>query len=892
MTTANTPKESGRWTRRMLVGTVMFSRRHAWSITALATVAALASLIFIISNFKIDTSVSRLLFRRGDFTHVNKELVHDFPSLGRRIIVEVHSDDASTTAQATRDIVQILKLHPHSYPFVYAPTSEPLFRRDGLLYLSTPRLRQVLTRLTKAEPLLGSLQAHPNVRGYAHLLGEIIRNLRELPTQERHMVASIIDKATFAMNRKERSSPGARTPLDFESTLLGSSSRFAQAHTRTSVVIVSLPRTDNTSDRMHEAVSRLKSLLHNDAQLLRTRAHWAYTGSVILSLDQLRAVTSGTDLATLLSIVLSIVILIVGLRSIRLLLPILICLLIGLIVTAAFALMALGPLNLITVAFGVLFIGLGVDFSIQFCIRLQEELSKQANAEMAFSATAYRIGFALFLAALAAASCFYAVIPSGYSGIRDLGIIAGTGALIALVLNLTLLPALLTVFRAGRITIARPPVPFAKLPVKKLARPIFLFSLVMLAISVVVIPRLEFDFDLAHLENHNTSAYRVLHQLERKLSFSPYTLEAVAPNLARANRWAVTLRHLTSVGRVLTLSSYIPEHQKTKMAMISNAALLYPPPFASSPRASLARDPQRDCRVLRSLGREAHQQSRTAPLSMREVLVRFANATNSAFGSRCALPALESLNRHAVRPLLELSREVARLLNPVPITIRSLPATIREDYLASNGKARVEIFSRLDLHKSRNLQKFVSQVTRVIPDVGGTPVLFVRGGKIVTSAFREASLLAFLFIIIVVSVVLRSLRDLSLTIVPLALSVSLTLTTLSLLGIQFNIANIIVIPLSIGLSVAFGIYMILRWKNNHYDIRQVLRSSVPEGILVSGMTTLLVFGTLVLTPSPGLFSLGITLVVALFWTLVSSLIILPSMLYLVEASIHHRGTQT
>ena len=876
----------------MLVGTVMFSRRRAGWVTALATVLALAGLVFIISSFKIDTSVSRLLFRKGDFTHVNEELVHDFPSLGRRIIIEVDSDEASTTVRAVLDIVQILKLHPRSYPFVYAPTSEPLFREDGLLYLSTSRLRQVLARLTKAEPLLGTLQDSPNIRGYAQLLGEILRNLRKLPAPERRMVASIVDRATFAMNRKAQNSPGARVPLALENTLLGSSSRLAQAHTRTGIVIVSLPRTDSTSARLREAVSRLKSLLRSDAQLLHTHAHWAYTGSVILSLDQLRAVTSGTDLATLLSLALSIVILIVGLRSARLLLPILICLLIGLIVTAAFALAVLGPLNLITVAFGVLFIGLGVDFSIQFCIRLQEELSKQASVDMAFSATAYRIGFALFLAALAAASCFYAVIPSGYSGIRDLGIIAGTGALIALVLNLTLLPALLTLFRAGRITIARPPVPFAKLPVKKLARPVFLFSLVMLAISVVVIPRLEFDFDLAHLENHNTSAYRVLHRLESKLSFSPYTLEAIAPNLAQANRWAATLGHLTSVGRVLTLSSYIPGHQKTKMAMISNVALLYPPPLTSTPPASLARDPQRDCHVLRSLGREARQQSRTAPVSMRGVLVRFANATSSSFGSRCALPALESLDRRAVLPLLELSREVARLLNPVPVTIRSLPATIREDYLAPNGKARVEIFSRLDLHKSRNLQKFVSQVTRLIPDVGGTPVLFVRGGKIVTTAFREASLLAFLFIIIVVSIVLRNLRDLSLTIVPLALSVSLTLTTLSLLGIQFNIANIIVIPLSIGLSVAFGIYMILRWKNNHYDIRQVLRSSVPEGILVSGMTTLLVFGTLVLTPSPGLFSLGITLVIALFWTLVSSLVILPPMLYMVEASIHHRGTQT
>jgi hopanoid biosynthesis associated RND transporter like protein HpnN len=881
------PKESVRWTRKLLVGTVMFSRRRYVFVIALALLLALGSLGLIVNNFKINTDTTRLLFKHGSFTRLNNRLARDFPSLSSRIIIVVHSGEPSTTVDAVTDIVHVLKRHPRSYPFVYAPNAEPLFQRDGLLFLSRPRLRSVLQSVAQAEPFLGAVLNHPNVKGYALFLGEIIQHLHHLPQGEQPLLVSILKQNVALVSGR---SPSSKTGLHFEKAFLGRS--LATFSTETAEVIVSLPHGSGTARHARRAVQRLRLLLSNDHALARTGAHWALTGSVVLGLDQLRAVTSGTQLATVLSIVFSMALLILGLRSARLLLPILITLLMGLLYTAAFALGVLGPLNLISVAFGVLFIGLGVDFSIQFCIRLQEELAKQSDPNMAFSATAYRIGFALVIAAVAAASCFYAVIPTGYSGIRDLGIIAGTGALVALVLNLTLLPALLTLFRAGRITIARPPVPFAKLPVQKMGRPVLMFSLFMIALSLFLIPRLSFDFDLAHLENRDSVAYRVLHKLEKKLTFSPYTLEAIAPNLNQAARWATDLHRLPSVGRVLTLRSYIPSNQKTKIAMISNTALLYPP-FVSAPaRITLGRNVPHDCQLLSRLGREAGRHAAEAPTPLKDVLLRFSNAFNRAFGTRCSRTAMASLNQGAIAPLVGLGVKVVRLLNPTPVTVQSLPATLRRNYLAVNGHARVEIFSRLNLHHARNLQEFVDQVTRVIPNVGGTPVLFVRGGQIVTAAFRQASLLAFLFIVVVVCIVLRNIRDVALTLVPLVLSVSLTLSTLALLGVRFNLANIIVIPLSIGLSVAFGIYMILRWKNNHYDIRQVLRSSVPEGIMVSGMTTLVVFGTLVLTPSPGLYSLGTTLLIALFWTLVSSLVILPCILFVVETSLHRVSTRT
>ena len=856
----------------------MRSRQHAVAVTAAAVFLVVIAGAYTVTHFSIDTSATRLLFRGGRVTRLNRELARDFPSLGRRIIVVVQGHDSSGTAQAVHDIVSILQAHPRTYPFVYAPTSEPIFTRDGLLYLPVGRLRAVLRNLARAEPILGTFLSRPNFSGYARFLNDLIRHADRVPDDERGFVLSIINKnITLLDNNKIFLSK-----IPTHSSGLEGPEGLPSLGQRISPIIVSLPKEDASADHAGEAVSHLENLLKENPVLRKTHASWALTGSVVLSLDQLRDVTAGTDLATILSVLLSIVLLIIGLRSVRLLLPILITLIVGLICTAAFALLALGPLNMISVAFGVLFIGLGVDFSIQFCIRLQEELAKQSDSQMAYNATAYRIGLALILAALAAASCFYAVIPTGYSGIRALGIIAGTGSLIALVLNLTLLPALLTLFHAGRTTISRPPIPFAKLPVEKMGRPVLSLSLVILAGSILILPRLNFDFDLAHLENQHSQAVQILHKIESRTRLSPYTLEAVAPSLAVADRWAKAVRHLPAVGRVLTLDSYIPSHQTEKLRLIANVALLYPPPqlIPLTPQSHQSEE-LRDCSLLVKLGKVAANRASQEPQDFRAPLMHLSETLQNNFGKRCPTSSLKTLQRHLVDPLVEQANHVTDFLSPQRVSKNTLPSILRADYLASSGHARVEIFSRLNLHKADNLRIFVDQVTHVIPDVGGTPVLFVRGGKIVTAAFREASLLAFLFIVLVVSLVLRNPRDVVLTMIPLIISVALTLMTMFICGLHFNIANIIVIPLSIGLSVAFGIYMILRWKNNHYDIRQVLRSSVPEGILVSGMTTLLVFGTLVLTPSPGLYSLGLTLLIALVWTLISSLVMLPSILYLV-----------
>lgn len=504
-------------------------------------------------------------------------------------------------------------------------------------------------------------------------------------------------------------------------------------------------------------------------------------------------------------------------------------------------------------------------------------------------ATAARMGPPLLLAAVAAAASFYSVVPTGYSGIRDLGIIAGSGVFIALIANLTVLPALLTVFRAGPGSIPRPPVPFHRFPVRRAALPILLIAAALAIASFFAARRVSFDFNLAKLQNQHSKAVKALYSLEKTSPFSPFSIEALAPNLAAADREAAQARRLSSVAEAVTLSSFVPSHQREKLSIIAGTAAAVPP-FVLMPSTTMPPPGAAEvCRSMAALSGKLAVFATSRHGALAGSAAKLSTALHSfAAAGRCNAQAVARLREFAVVPLVQEIHTVATALQAQRVTLARLPPDLRRQYLASDGNARLSIYSNLNLQRTDALRTFVNQVQPVVPDAGGTSVLFVRGGQIVVSAFREATLIAIGLILLVVLAVFRHPVRAFLAVTPLALSVLWTVALMGIFGINFNLANIIVMPLTIGLSVAFGIYVIVRWGDAGYRIARVLESSIPEGVLVSGLTTLASFGSLSVSSDPAMASLGKTLAMALSLILVNSLIVLPAFLAFVERFIGRR----
>ncbi len=862
---------------RLMVATVMLSRARPWTVLLAAALLTVVSVFYTVHSFNIQTNTISLLFHRSKVQKINQQLEKAFPSLRDRIIVIIDGDTPHLAEHAAERLASRLKEDRKQFATVYIPGGGPFFRQNGLLYLSEADLRRLSRQLVLAEPLLGRVAQDPSLRGLFGILGQMASHSSTAGNPVAQKLPSIFDglrtSIAGAVSGKSAYMDWGRL---FKAGVLGANNR--------SLVVITLPPGADSPTDAHAA---LRVIRRTERTLELNPAHGvklSLTGSIVLNLEQLAAVTSGARLSTVLSLVLVTLILVFGLRSLKLLLAVLTTLLLGLLWTSAFAVLAVGPFNLISVAFAVLFIGLGVDFGIQFCVRYQEELQRSlGSSAAAMRFTARRMGPALALAAVAAAASFYSVVPTGYSGIRDLGVIAGSGAFIALLANLTVLPALLTVFRAGRGNIPRPPIPFHRFPAHRAAMPILLVALALAAASAFIVPRVSFDFNLAKLQNQHSEAVKALYSLEKTSPFSPFSIEGLAPNLSVANREAAKAQRLSSVAQAVTLSSFVPRHQTDKLSIIASTAAAVPPFALAPPVTAPAPSASEACKSIAAFSRTLA----TFALSQHGAVSKSAASLAAALRGfteheRCDAQLVARLRELIVVPLVQDIHGIATALQPHRITLSALPQELRRQYVAPDGRARISIYSSLNLQRTDALRKFVGQVEQVVPDAGGTSVLFVKGGNIVVSAFREATLIAIGLILLVIFAVFRHPVRVLLALVPLALSVLLTVALMGVFHLNFNLANIIVMPLTIGLSVAFGIYVIVRWEDSGYSIRKVLNSSIPEGVLVSGLTTLASFGSLSVSSDPAMASLGKTLAIALTLILITSLIVLPAFLAVVE----------
>ena len=483
----------------------------------------------------------------------------------------------------------------------------------------------------------------------------------------------------------------------------------------------------------------------------------------------------------------------------------------------------------------------------------------------------------LFVAMLAvqarADSGFFAFLPTAYIGVSELGVIAGIGMIIAFALSVTLLPAL--------VCVAKPSGEDEEVGYKSFA-PIDRFleerrSLVLkIALGAAIVcaclmPFLRFDFNPLHLRSPHVESMRALADLMKDPDRTPNTIDILTPSLADADALAKRISALPEVSQAVTLSSFIPSDQDAKLAALSDASLLLDPsinPFETTP-------PPTDAETIKSLAETA--------AGLR------AAATGDSGGAKNARRLADLLDRLAKAGPELRTKAAATLMSPLgtvldqlrstlqaqAVTRESLPEDIRSDWVAADGRARIQVFPKGDSNDNANLRRFSKAVRAVAADAAGTPISIQEAGNTIVTAFLQAGLWSFLAIIALLWAVLRRPKDVLLTMVPVVLTGLLTLGTCVVIFQPINFANIIALPLLFGIGVAFNIYFVMAWRAGATNL---LQSSLTRAVLFSGLTTGMAFGALILSSHPGTASMGKLLIISLFWTLVTALLFEPALL--------------
>ncbi|GIW40919.1 MAG: hypothetical protein KatS3mg076_1496 [Candidatus Binatia bacterium] len=832
--------------------------------------------LFAARTLRLDMDHTKLVDENLPFRKTYREFAAAFPILDNALLVVVDAPSGVRARQAASELADELRKHPDLFSDVFVPGAGPFFERNALLYLDVEELEEFADRLAMVQPIVAELLRDPSVANLARLveLGlEEIRHDQRDPSEW----ARLLDRLSSAVVSVYDEFP---VSFSWEDLLLEGSA----IDPRTRQVVVVEPVLDFES--LLPAARPLAAIRAAARKLRLAEKHSAnvrITGNPALNHEEMLGLARDVGLAGLFSAAFVAVLLYAALRSVRVVLAVLLVLGAGLVWTGAFAAWAVGYLNVLSVCFAVLFVGLAVDFGIHFSLRyLDLRQSEKTHEEASFGASR-EVGSSLVLCALTTALGFWAFLPTPYRGVAQLGLISGVGVLVGLLLTLSLLPALL----ASYLHVPRDGLPAVSLRfsfpnLARTPRPVLLGTLLFALAALVLAPRVRFDSDILAMRDPDTESARAFADLLADADHSPWYVDVVAPSLEEAERLAERLRRLPGVGRVVTARSYVPQNQEEKRAILADVAVLldFPEPEEGTDSSLPPEEQIRALRELRDFLSARWLEERDTELArsvklLRQELGRFLERIEKGQEPQRVLAALE---KTLLGPLPDLVRRLRRALDPEEVRLENLPPEIRSRMLAPDGRARLQVFPRTPIHDTESLGGFAREVAAIAPNVTGMGVNIYEFGRATVRSLRQALLTAAVAITLLLWLLFRRLSDVLLVLAPLALAMAGTCAAMVLLGWKFNFANVVVLPLLLGVGVDSGIHLVHRSRLGLDSAGALLRSSTARGVFYSALTTLASFGSLALSHHRGVESLGKVLTLGMALTLLANLVVLPALL--------------
>lgn len=848
---------------RVVAGIVAASVRLSWLTILLALAVSGGAIYYVVNNFAITTDTSQLISPELDWRKRERQFDAAFSQHTDTIDIVIDGKTPELTESAAAQLSAALsKSTPEPFQIVRRRDGGPFFEKNGLLYLSLPEVQDITAGLIKAQPVLGTLSADPSLNGLARALALVPLGIKE----DRAKWIDFEKPLGVMANAMDDMLAGKPTYFSWGQLLTGGAPSPSELRRFLEVKPVlnysDLEPGAEATDLIRATANRLGLTPENGVRV-------RLTGSVPMADEEFGTVAEGAALNTALTIAAVLVILWLALRSGKIIFAVLVSLFSGLAITAALGLYLVGALNLISVAFAVLFVGIGVDFGIQYAVRYrQERFSRQGLGE-SLVAAGRNAGKPLALAAAATTAGFYAFLPTDYVGVSELGLIAGSGMIVAFLTSITLLPALLELLN--------PPGELHDVGYKSL-QPVDRFMarhrkiiLALTALGVVsglpLLAKLEFDFNPINLRSQKVESVSTFNDLMRDPNTAPNTIEILTPNLGDAEQLATKLDKLPEVDRTVTLASFVPEKQDEKLALIRDCYDLIGPtiePDQVSPTPTDAETRQTILDTAKDF-EDVSKLPGASPLAahMAGTLRKLAAATPEV-RAKIGAALLDGMK-------LRLT-QIRAALKAEPITLQNLPPEIVADWVTADGRARVEVGPKGDGNDNANLRRFASAVLAVDPNATGVPILIQESAKTVVRAFIQAGLLAFVSITIILFVALRRVTDVLMTLVPLLLAGVVTLELCVLLRLPLNFANIIALPVLLGVGVAFKIYYVLAWRAG---VTSLLASPLTRAVMFSAMTTAVAFGSLFFSSHPGTSSMGELLALSLATTLAAAVLFQP-----------------
>ena len=832
--------------------------KNPWPVIILNVLLIIVAANFTIKNIKINTNTEDMLSEELTWRKYHSKYKSAFPNTTDNLILIVESSKSNNVSLVTRKLIRKLQ-ESDKFDSVTAIQEIDFFKKNKLLYLSEKELKELLPKLISAQPLLGMLAQNNDFIGILDLFKNLKQNLSSSNINEAHLFQkNINDSIGNTINN-------VQSPINWNS-LVGKQ-KFKNTANQ---IILLQPKLDFT--RLlpgQESVETVNKIISETQKEVIDPFNVAITGGAALAYDELKSVSDGTKTSGMLALLFVLIVLFFAFKSISIIFAIFANLLAGLILTATFATLAVGTLNMISIAFAVLYIGLAVDFAIHICMMYQENCSEKEQKQ-AIEKAIVKLRKSLILCTLTTSIGFFSFIPTDYQGVAELGLISGVGMFLSLILSFTFLPSLLSVFPKPKIQRGKK----TRFVSDKSSSSINLITAILFifALGVLNIQNIKFENDPINLNNKNAPSIQGLKKLKNLDQDDSFSVSVLLPNQEAASKFAEKQKENSEIEKIELINSYIPREQRKKMALIEELNIVFGGEIESKQQRPINLKFYNDqiALFLKDFKPTTKEENRLIE-NIRTLMGEIEQLEEQE-----KIKVFELLNTNIFYYFKDFVKSISLSLSAEMVDVSNLPDELRSLWISANNEYRVKVIPK-NKTNNLNIKSFQELIDEENYVFSGAPIINSEASRSVTLAFTQAISTALCIIFLMSYLLTRKLRFVFALLAPLVLATLSVVFLLTLFSFPINFANIIALPLLLGIGIDSSIHVFHRMKK-HNSISSFYSTSTTRAVIFSALTTSLSFGSLAISSHNGTASLGILLMIGLTFITLAVLLIIPNVM--------------
>jgi len=876
-------------------GLFAFVARRPRLILGVALLLAILSVIYTINNMEFLTGRDDLMPRNSPFQVDYRAYRAEFGDQ-EEIVAVIEADDAGKATRAADALYARLNRDKGAFREVFYPGGLPFFRKNGLLFMPLEDIKQLRNTLTMASPVLKDLAADPSVQT---LFTSLTRQIDGYLNNNDPVVLKSLAFMLTTLDTGFKAFDGKGSGLSMDSFLKGGGN--GKPSMLESVgkqqVITMLPIKDQSSFVASERSIKAARVALNE--ILNRPEFKGVTGGLtgvpVLEYEEMATSQRDLEIATILSLTLTVILLLFAFRGLLNVIAAMVSLIVGICLSFGFATLAVGHLNILSMVFAIMLIGLGIEYGIQVVLRYQEELKSGASGMDAIETGLSANIRSIIMAAATVALAFATFAFTDFKGIAELGVIAAGGVVICVIATFTVLPAMLILLerfrKKGR---AGAPVKRFRSAEHPILRALFGNPRAMIAATLLlsllcVYPTIQmrFDYNLMNLQAKGLQSVEYAYKLMRSKENSGYFAVVTAKDKAEAIQLTARLEKLPAVDHLVSLMALVPDQQEAKLAEL--AALkkvmseIKPTPYEENLRLMELPTVFEDFRDRVDKLKKVLETQKAAEAKPVGAFLATLDGFFKSLEKEKDKNATGMLREFQGGMFAELPDKLIMMkesLEASPVSEADVPEQLRQRFVGKSGKLLLQVAPKKEIFERQPLSEFVKQVKGIVPNATGEPIMVYESLTILRNSYLKAFGYAFIGIAVILLINFKSIRFALIGSLPLAAGLLLMVGGMWLAKVSFNSANIIVLPLILGVGIDSAIYIINRYRQGTETPGEVAMSSAGIGVFLNALTILFSFGALMVAHHQGVFSIGAVMSLGMIASVAVFLAFLPALLSL------------